>query len=628
MTSFNSSISSLTLQRFLARATAGIESSFNRLSSGKRINKASDDAAGLGLSSILRTSQRVYTRGIQNANDGLSLLNIVDGDLGQMSEILTRIRELATQSANGTLSSSQRQSLNAEAQQLAAEYNRITQVSKFNGRSLLDGSLGNVSIQMGFGTSQRINFNVAQNIGESTAYATNTFGNEGRYGSGPSTMIEVGDLNNDGYMDIVTNITGSPNRVGTYFGNASGTFTAGGGLTASGTITGIKLANLRSTGLLDVVAVTATEINVFENSGTGTFGLAQTTAPGGSLSGNFVVDDFTGGLDLIAVGDTTNDQIRIISYNTFTGFKSYATIATGAGNPNPEYLVSGNFDNANNIDIGFVDSLSGSLRIFIESGGSYTEKTNLLLAVSARSLSTIDYNGDGNLDLVFGTNSSQVYTYIGNGSGAFSAGFATSLSSQVGAGKSITNLQSGDVDGDGRPDLLFAASGYIGYMRSNGVDGYFSPAVAVASAGATDVVFGDFNHDGFNDLASNSSTAGAISAFNQLTLVETSTALPEFDLLSKANALDALETIDEVLEDLRKDQADIGSAQSRISSAISALQALADNYGAADARITDADTAQEVANLMKNQILANLSSSLLAQANQAPQIALSLLQSA
>lgn len=101
--SLNSNLSSLNGQRRLANATNQLEDSYKKLSSGLRINKSSDDAAGLAIATSLSSDSRVYTQGIRNLNDGVSLLSIAEGALSELRNVITRIQELATQASNGTL---------------------------------------------------------------------------------------------------------------------------------------------------------------------------------------------------------------------------------------------------------------------------------------------------------------------------------------------------------------------------------------------------------------------------------------------------------------------------------------------------------------------------------------------
>lgn len=128
-----SNLSSLQAQRRLGESTSSLTATFERLSSGKRINRPSDGAAELAIATALNVDSRVYTAGIRNGNDGLSLLSIADAALANLSDVVVRITELATQSANGVYSNKQREALDKEAQALADEYLRITKTTEFNG---------------------------------------------------------------------------------------------------------------------------------------------------------------------------------------------------------------------------------------------------------------------------------------------------------------------------------------------------------------------------------------------------------------------------------------------------------------------------------------------------------------
>ena len=115
-----SNLASLNAQRRLGDATNTLSGIYEKLSSGQRINRASDDAAGLAIADELNAKGRIYTQGIRNGNDGISLLNIADSAIDALSGVVTRIRELSEQSANGTYSNQQRAALDAEAQALSS----------------------------------------------------------------------------------------------------------------------------------------------------------------------------------------------------------------------------------------------------------------------------------------------------------------------------------------------------------------------------------------------------------------------------------------------------------------------------------------------------------------------------
>lgn len=142
-------IASLQAQRRLANATERLGRTYERLSSGQRINRASDDAAGLAIADALRANQRVASVAIRNANDGISTIAIADSALGEIGNVLSRLAELAEQSANGVFSTTQRSALANEFVALASEIERIAVTTTFNGVRLLSG--GNaLTLQVGF----------------------------------------------------------------------------------------------------------------------------------------------------------------------------------------------------------------------------------------------------------------------------------------------------------------------------------------------------------------------------------------------------------------------------------------------------------------------------------------------
>jgi flagellin len=148
--SLQSNITSLNAQRNLMKTERGLGTAMQRMSSGLRINNASDDAAGLAISEKLRSEVRSLSQAQRNANDGISLLQTAEGALAEGNDMLIRMRELAVQSANGTLGSSERTALNEEFTALRSEMDRIANVTEFNGTKLLDGSVsGGLTFQVG-----------------------------------------------------------------------------------------------------------------------------------------------------------------------------------------------------------------------------------------------------------------------------------------------------------------------------------------------------------------------------------------------------------------------------------------------------------------------------------------------
>ncbi|GJL67405.1 MAG: flagellin [Nitrospirales bacterium] len=150
----NNNIASLNAQRNLGVSSAQLEGSVARLSSGLRITRAADDAAGLGISETLRAQIRSINQAVRNSNDGISLLQIADGGAEGIGNLLGRLRELAEQSASGILGSNERSFLDQEFVALRSEIDRISSVTEFNGVKLLSGTANDsLSIQIGFRSS-------------------------------------------------------------------------------------------------------------------------------------------------------------------------------------------------------------------------------------------------------------------------------------------------------------------------------------------------------------------------------------------------------------------------------------------------------------------------------------------
>ena len=152
----NTNIASINAQRNTAQVTGRLARNYQRLSTGLRISTAADDAAGLAISERLRSQIRSLTQASRNANDGISLVQVGEGALNEVSNILVRLRELAIQSANGSSSPADKDTISEEFGSLVNEINRIAQSTEFNGVKLLDGSASSVTFQVGINTTAGI----------------------------------------------------------------------------------------------------------------------------------------------------------------------------------------------------------------------------------------------------------------------------------------------------------------------------------------------------------------------------------------------------------------------------------------------------------------------------------------
>lgn len=149
----NTNVGSLNAQKNLNKAQSTLQQSFQRLSSGFRVNSASDDAAGLGVSESLKSRIRSFKVAERNTSNAISMANTAEGGLNEISGIIVRMRELAVQSANGDLTSTDRGYVNTEFALLKEEIDRLAETTEFNGKELLAGTAASISFQVGINTS-------------------------------------------------------------------------------------------------------------------------------------------------------------------------------------------------------------------------------------------------------------------------------------------------------------------------------------------------------------------------------------------------------------------------------------------------------------------------------------------
>ncbi|MDN3639843.1 flagellin [Simiduia curdlanivorans] len=298
----NTNVQSLNSQRQLVKSGADMSKAMERLSSGMRINKAADDAAGLAIANRMTSQVRGLNQAVRNANDGVSMVQTAEGGLNEITNMLQRMRELAVQSANGIYSDADRATLNAESEQLKSEIQRIADTTSFNGQALLDGSLGNVLLQVGSEANQTIGVNIAEVNNEKLGVSAK---------AGLSSFAQTGlatALNGLGTGDLIIN--------GVAIGSADSS--ADTASTASATSSAISIAsaiNAKS----DLSGVTAT--------------VEQSTLGGAAMPGAGALDT-TLSINGIALGtldraaNSTDEEARaatvtlINNYSAQTGVKA------------------------------------------------------------------------------------------------------------------------------------------------------------------------------------------------------------------------------------------------------------------------------------------------------------------
>lgn len=604
-----SNIASLTAQRRLAEGTSQLSKTFERLSSGLRINRAADDAAGLAIAESLKADRRVFNQGIRNLSDGISVLSVADSALGELSGIVTRLIELAEQSANGTFGSLQRQAIDTEAQALSDEYLRITQSTEFNGRNLFSSSYGNLSLQAGYGVSGSITSSLGGSIGTGSLSAQTQI-SPGAYSEG-----SVGDFDGDGFADLVLASTTS---FTVFSGGESGlTLDTQTGLAS---MRALASGDFNNDGTLDLAVQDGNSLRFYEGDGAGGFTNTVNTAYTGEID-TMVAGDFNGDgiMDLVAADYYSVPGVAFMNILLGSGDGSFSVAASVAVGSNLRELEVGDFDQNGTLDVAAAFFGTNELGISYGDGsGGLSALVYNTSGFDAYNMAQGDFNNDGLVDLITtNPNDSSLSIYFGDSSGSF--GVSTSIYFDAAA----TGVVVKDFNGDGNDDIAALDNDQtrVRIYLGNG-DGTFNLTSSVASGSGEYLYAGDFNGDGVADVVTNN-----ILSTNQMLSQTTSGlgALSDFSVLTMADAREALPMLQRALGRLSSQRGQIGAFQARIEVGINNLQSASENYAAAESRIRDADIAAESANLVRLNILQQAASAVLGQANLQPQLALRLL---
>ena len=296
----NTNIASLNAQRNLNRTGNDLQTSLQRLSTGLRINSAKDDAAGLAISERFTTQIRGLNQAIRNANDGISFAQTAEGALSTVGDSLQRIRELAVQSVNDTNSSSDRQALNNEVGQLIAEVNRISSATQFNGQNVLDGSLSNLTFQVGANQNQTISVDGVDSRGSQLGARVSTSASIDEVGLAAAIAADdlvingnAIDLSGDTTItDVIASINAESSSSGVQALKATSVTTASAGeAVTAGTVTinGVQATLVGGAGATDAAAINA---------------LTNQTGVTATAVGNNIQLSNNDGSDIVVVGGT------------------------------------------------------------------------------------------------------------------------------------------------------------------------------------------------------------------------------------------------------------------------------------------------------------------------------------
>lgn len=639
--SLGTNIASVRAQRRLAEANEELGGVYTRLSSGMRINDASDDAAGLAISESINTDRRVFSQAVRNLNDGISLLSIADGAVSQLTNITVRLQELAQQAINGSLGDSQREAIDLEAQELSDEYFRIARSTEFNGLNLFDGSLGDLHLQAGYGTDGGVTSSLGGAVGDGTfrEAADLNIPSNTNYGR----EIQLADLDGDGNMDMVG--AGRDGPVGTFMffvqmGNGDGTFDDETVYDMANATTNVLLGDINNDGNLDAVTVNSSladeDVSYRLGNGDGTFEaetiIALSMAPGRQAYG-VELGDFNndGNLDIITGDDVGN--IFILSGDGSGGFVESSPVPSVQGTVNPQFGTGDvNGDGIDDFVVTY-ESAGGDTGIDTYfSNGDGTFVWNQTTTVGTPGFTTltapprlVDFNNDGALDLITGDGTDyDIHILMNDGQGTFGA--ANSLGGLNAA------YQTGDFNGDGNQDIaavnitdiaIYLGNGDGGFRVNDNLSYNFSQLGIGTGPGVADI-----NNDGVSDMVvadGNGGGAGGLINVYIGNAVSGISPIEDFDLSTQAGARQALPIFQKTLDNLTLQRGEIGAFQSRVGSATSVLEQTTENLASAESRIRDADVAEEAANLVRLSILQQGAASILSSANQQYEVALSLI---
>ena len=630
----NTNVSSLTAQENAVNTNRNIQNSLEKLSSGLRINKASDDASGLSIADKLRTQATSINQGVANGNSAITLMQIADKSMAEQSNILDVVKAKLIQANTDTTSDEGREAIRKDISKLLEQLDNIAEQTNYNGNTLLQSSA----------TSQDASTALSFQIGESNAdLISNTAIRSNTAGLGlaaqEETTVTLTAIDNATYS--ITIGSGSTDASGNAITAQTISFTTSGSATVSGVHAGLVAALAASTGASALVTAAAYDA----------------TTASGSLVLTAVDNNTALNIDTSAVG-TSGTASGITLATTTTGTGAASTVAFSASFSGVSGLVSGDtFD----ITIGGTSySLTGGSGFDFASGASSTGiATALTTALSGTNYTATASGGNIVISETTGGISTNNSGAIGNitftQSGTSGTATGSSNSGATGVDDPTAHVQTATITaagaGTNRYTLTVASGATVTFDATSGMtaaqiqDGLIAAATAsggiAASGGSYTIASGSSG----SELTITSNTAGAsgvVTSTGEYATVTDSTdtvstaagtgeALATLkDLavngLTKQLASDYQAVVDDAISDLNSYRGDIGSTQNQVESAVRNLMTQATNVKAAESIIRDVDYAAESANFNKQNIIAQAGTYAISQANSSQQNVLRLLQ--
>ena len=618
----NTNIEAMNAQRNLGATASAFATSVERLSSGLRITRAADDAAGLAISEKLQAQVTGLNQAQRNAQDGISMVQTAEGALTEFHAMLQRIRELAVEAANSTLSSDDARSIDTEITALRAEIDRISGATKFNGQRLLTGALsvsqsgGSAAAGTVLGTGHNAVLS-AVDVSGATGNATYTMTSQsgGRVtlsdGLGHSqqlTLTAIGatgtETINFGSLGVKLTVTGDPAKtaveLATDLGSTPSTLASTiVGSSATDLVTGdilgtpVTLQNVMyyPSGAINAPAPTAVA-SAGITPGTITFA----TNPAGHITGTLGAETFAGDLAPFVRGHSDSIVLTGSLGNTITlTYHQSATAGTLADEATDFNGSSVTFTGAEgNATVTAMTSAPAT------GGGTYTFTSGganslTLTGPDGASTAAVSNMGAGGVQtLTFGNIS---FTLTAGGNGMLATAVVASLLQPTNDTIVVTSSGSAGV-----PLTLTTTGSSVAYFQI-GANAGDTLGVSFVDTSTAATGYGAWNGD--------------ISAFDSAVTSGTG-------IIAAAQAL--ITSSDTAIDYISSVRGNLGATENRLQHTVASISVASENLNASESRIKDLDVAAEMVNFTKTQILQQAGTAILAQANSAPQNILTLLR--
>ncbi len=644
MVSVHNNLNALQSQDASRRASSSLAKSMERLSTGVRINSAADDAAGMAISNRMTSLVRGTSMAIKNVMDGISLAQTADGALGEISNILQRMRELAVQASTDTMTDKDRAALNQETAQLKQEINHIADQTSFNGIKLLDGNLSKLPVQSGANRDEKIHLGVSSAHTEVLGTTLNkkdlnkvilTF--SGGYAAEGERVFVGGVLVDLPEVDITisdeasywnTKIADSVNsalRASEKFRDFS-IHAVGNSVVISAesgvTIPDTELINTANTDI-KMGIVSAANSQFAATSHATTLGFTANSYPNGQII-------TVAGVDVALTAYVVGADATITSWSHRVA--EDVKLALQANEKFSKYVIE---RNGNTLLVISPNSKTLDVDKFFNFG---SQNIDMTVDGGAGIINGVNY-GNNPFKNFIGTTRNSILTFTG---GEFSRG------GYVKIGDTQITLPTYDPTVSLDPQYwndLIAEHIRLGLDASTKFDDYFFKRVdnnllVFVGSNVEPIEFSIINsNDSQIEMAIDTPTQNLATTSSMLRVEEFQTniagldrvtrfsgrSLSSIDLLSRTTAHDSLSTIDAAIDSVSLSQAQIGAFLNRLERAAENLSEYLANSSASRGRILDADYAKETVDLAKNQIISQAALAMLAQANQSSLSVLALL---